>query len=292
LAKNLKKVFWIIIISILTSLILAFTFPSVKDLLLVVIGGLITVLASIIIKSIEINRESAIFNRNNIYDPLHENITDIIDSLNLFKNPFSPKIYFRSYNDMNEVIKTHIPKDTDELIKMFHRIAPEYYQKYHDFFIVLEQIIGNILFQICKDSDEPIQDGIVGYSIKNEIVNAIPFDHPIENGLGGIDRSYKEAIKEIIRILTFDENLQKILLDQSPETFYIVNKSSDPRKDIIEVLKKHKFFEVLSHEINENSTYKELKTLRDKLIKSATNLKDNLKAKIQTIDKNYEPPSI
>lgn len=136
----------------------------------VVLGGAITLGVNLYLQSRERRKQYAIWNRDNIYSPLYDEITSILEKLDSFENPFYATVTLNSWVKLSPSSQLRVPPDVTRRIDKVHTEARDYYEAYRDAEKILDKKIDDVLFQI-KDELKEIHD-----YLKREIVDTCKGD--------------------------------------------------------------------------------------------------------------------
>jgi len=136
----------------------------------VILGGAITLGVNLYLQSRERRKQYAIWNRDNIYSPLYDEIKSIHEKLDSFENPFYATATLNSWVKLSPSSQLRVPPDLTRQIDKFHIQASDYYGAYRDAEKFLDKKVDDVLFEI-KDELKEIHD-----YLKREILDTCKSD--------------------------------------------------------------------------------------------------------------------
>lgn len=136
----------------------------------VIIGGLITLGVNLKIQ----RRYNAIMyaqkNREQIYEPLYDEIITKLRQFKIYSNPAGPYNYLRTWNEFTESVKFRIPIQLKRLIEQFEINAKKYPFKYDRATDSLKLQIEKEIKEIIKENNIQVINDNYYYSEKINLV--------------------------------------------------------------------------------------------------------------------------
>jgi len=222
----------------------------------VIIGGLITLGVNLHLQKRERKTQYAIKNKNEIYEPLYNEIEQKLKYLNRFQDPLYPTSTLNSWNEFAPSIKLRISEDLKKIIEKFDATGKRFSKKYSKANRILKKYIGENLETIRNELDESEYNENNFNILKDNIFEGYKGDFYSERILKGIKHNYP------------------------PEKIIKFNKGSSMTFDTL--------FNKICSSIRNEIEIVVLRKIRDELVEITKEMKNYLKLKIEFILNKYE----
>jgi len=98
----------------------------------VILGGLITLMVNLRLQRKERAAQYAIQNKQEIYDPLYNEIKQIHKALDEFRDPFNARPTLKVWDEVKPNVKLRVPDELIEIIRKFDDKARKFYELNHE----------------------------------------------------------------------------------------------------------------------------------------------------------------
>ncbi|MDO8886075.1 hypothetical protein [Candidatus Oleimmundimicrobium sp.] len=219
----------------------------------VIVGGLITFWVNLHLQRKERQVQYAIRNRQEIYEPLYDEVKSKCKVLEIFGCPFNARTTLEAWDKLNPSTKLRIPNDLEKLVREFDDVGRKYYNLHYKARKVLQKHLKSHL--------EAIQSELDGQCKIFNILCREIFEGYREDFFSG------KILEEKIR-------------NYSPERIIKFRNDSSLTFQI--------FFDRVCSSIEKEEPITELRKSNSKVVKIAEGLKGYLQQKIELILEKYE----